>query len=95
MLNVPRFKLILCAKDGSKPSNIKWADTIPNRWNGEISKIISFNQRTNKYKVAFKVPGEEDFIDEITATYLRGNYPQQMADIEKEFLQQQQQTKQT
>ena len=91
VMNLPRFKLILCAKDGSKPSNIKWADTIPNRWNGEVKNIISFNPRTNKYKVAFKVPGEEDYIDEIPATYLRGNYPQQLSDIEKEFMQQQQQ----
>ena len=90
VMNLPRFKLILCSKDGSKPNNIKWADTIPNRWNGEISKIISFNERTNKYKVAFKVPGEEDYIDEIPATYLRGNYPQLMTDIEKEFMQQRQ-----
>ena len=86
VLNVPRFKLILCSKDGTKPKNIKWADTIPNRWNGEISKIISFNPRTNKYKVAFKVPGEEDYIDEIPATYLRGNYPQQMTELEREFM---------
>ena len=90
VLNLPRFKLMLCAKDGSKPNNIKWADTIPDRWNGEISKIISFNKRTNKYKVLFKVPGEDDYIDEIPATYLRGNYPQMLTDIEKEFMQQQQ-----
>ena len=92
VMNLPRFKLILCAKDGTKPSNIKWADTIPNRWNGEISKILSFNPRTNKYKVAFKVPGEEDYIDEIPATYLRGNYPQQITELEREFMNRQQRT---
>ena len=85
VINVPRFKLILCSKDGSKPSNIKWADTIPNRWNGEVSKILSYNQRTNKYKVLFTIPGEEDYEDEIPASYLRGNYPQRMSEIEKEF----------
>ena len=90
VLNVPRYKLILCAKDGSKPNNIKWAETVPNRWNGIISKIISYNPRTNKYKVAFTTPGEEDYIDEIPATYLRGNFPQELADIEKDFMEQRQ-----
>ena len=85
VLNLPRFKLLLMNKDGKKPKNIKWANTIPDRWNGEISKIISFNKRTNKYKVLFKVPGKEDYIDEIPSTYLRGNYPQKISDIEKEF----------
>ena len=85
VINVPRFKLILCAKDGSKPNNIKFADTIPGRWNGEVSKILSYNKRTNKYKVLFTVPGEADYEDEIPASYLRGNYPQYMSDIEKEF----------
>ena len=85
VINVPRFRLILCAKDGSKPPNIKFADTVPGRWNGEVSKILSYNQRTNKYRVLFTVPGEDDYEDEIPASYLRGNYPQQMSELEKEY----------
>ena len=85
VINVPRFKLILCAKDGSKPNNIKFADTIPGRWNGEVSKILSYNKRSNKYKDLFTIPGENDYEDEIPASYLRGNYPQRMSEIEKEY----------
>ena len=85
VINVPRFKLILCAKDGSKPNNIKFADTIPGRWNGEVSKILSYNKRSNKYKVLFTIPGENYYVDEIPVSYLRGNYPQRMSEIEKEY----------
>ena len=76
VINLPRYKLMLCNKDGSKPDNIKWADTIPNRWNGEIREIKGYNPRTKKFKVAFIVPDKEDYIDEIPESYMKGNYPQ-------------------
>ena len=82
----PRFKLIPCSKDGSKPVNIKWADTFPDKWNGVITEIRSYNPRTQKYTVVFKVPDQPDYIDEIPATYLRGNYPQQLSEMEKHFM---------
>jgi len=81
----PRFQLFLCAKDGSKPDNIKWADTIKGKWNGVIKEIKSYNPKTNKYTVLFEVPNEPDFEDEIPASYLRGNYPQEISELEKKF----------
>lgn len=81
----PRFQLLRCKKDGSKPNNIKWASTIPNKWNGVIKEIISYDKAKNKYKVLFSVPNGEDYEDVIPASYLRGNYPQVESDLEKEF----------
>ena len=89
VMNKPRFKISLCTKDGSKPSNMKWADTIVGAWNGDVKEIISLNPRTRKYTVKFTVPGGEDYIDEIPETYLRGNYPQQLSQMEKDFMDQQ------
>jgi len=83
----PRFQLFLCARDGSKPANIKWADTIPGQWNGVVKEILSYNPKTNKYKVLFEVPGQPDYKDEIPASYLRGNYPQQISELEKNLSQ--------
>ena len=92
VMNLPRFKIMLCQKDGKKPSNIKWADTIPGTWNGEVKEILSFNERTRKYKVVFSVPGKEDYVDEIPETYLRGNFPQQLTELEQHFFEQQKNT---
>ena len=92
VMNLPRFKIMLCQKDGQKPSNIKWADTIPGVWNGEVKEILSFNERTRKYKVVFTVPGKDDYIDEVPESYLRGNYPQQLTEMEQHFFEQQKQT---
>ena len=82
----PRFKIILCQKDGSKPRNCKWGQTFPGKWNGVIKEIRSYNPQTRKYKVIFHVPGKEDYEDEIPETYLRGNFPQQTSEIEKDFI---------
>lgn len=76
VMTKPRFKISLCNKDGSKPSNMKWAKTIPGKWNGLIKNIISFNPKTKKFKVAFMVPDKEDYIDEIPESFMRGNHPQ-------------------
>ncbi len=83
VMNLPRYRLTLCLKDGSKPNNCKWADTIPGKWNGFIKRIISYNSKTKKYKVAFEVPDKDDYIDEIPATYLKGNYPQLVNQFEQ------------
>ena len=88
VMNLPRFKIMLCQKDGKKPSNIKWADTIPGTWNGEVKEILSFNERTRKYKVVFSVPGKNDYIDEIPESYLRSNFPQDLSELEKDYMQQ-------
>jgi len=81
----PRFQLYLCAKDGRKPDNIQWAETIKGHWNGTIEKIISHDKRTNKYKVLFTVPNQEPYEDTIPASYLRGNFPQMISELEKQF----------
>lgn len=84
VMNMPRFKIMLCQKDGTKPSNIKWADTIPGKWNGEIKNIISYNSTTHKYRVAFVVPDGEDYEDEVPESYLRGNYPQLLSRLQND-----------
>lgn len=86
--NLPRFKIMLCSKDGTKPSNIKWADTIPGAWNGVVKEIKSFDEKTRKYTVTFSVPGQPDYEDEVPETYLRGNFPQQLSEMEKAYIQQ-------
>ena len=85
VMTKPRHKLILCSKDGSLPNNIKWASTIPGKWNGNIEKILSFNPKTNKYTVLFTVPGGKSYKDTIPATYLRGNTPQIRSEAEEEY----------
>ena len=90
VMSKPRFKISLCTKDGTKPTNMKWAATIPGKWNGLIKNIISFDPRTKKYKVAFMVPEKEDYIDEIPQSYMRGNYPQLVNEFENDLTRQQQ-----
>ena len=92
VITKPRHKLILMNKDGSKPNNIKWGSTFPNKWNGEVVKILDYNNKTNKYKVLFKIPGKKPYKDIIPASYLRGNTPQIMSDLEKEYFKKQQTT---
>ena len=80
VMTLPRFKLI--------PTDLnptKWAKTIPDRWNGTIDKIISFNPKTNKYKVLFTIPGQPSVQDEIPAINLRGKHPHIMSQIEAAF----------
>ena len=77
---LPRFKLI-----PTDLSNIKWAQSIPDRWNGTVDEILSYNPRTNKYKVNFTVPNSKPVTDEIPAINLRGKHPQLTAQIEEAF----------
>lgn len=86
--NLPRYRIMLCRKDGEKPSNCKWADTIPGAWNGVVKQILSYNEQTHRYKVLFSVPGQPDYEDEVPETYLRGNFPQQLSEMERAFIQQ-------
>ena len=88
VMNLPRYRLVLCAKDGSKPNNCKWADTIPGAWNGVIKNIISYDSKTNKYTVAFEVPDKADYIDEIPKSYMLRNYPQMVDTYEHDLMKQ-------
>ena len=76
VMNLPRYRLVLCLADGRKPNNCKWADTIPGKWNGFIKRIIAYDPKSKKYKVAFEVPDGDDYIDEIPESYMLRNYPQ-------------------
>ena len=84
-ITLPRFRLILAHKSGKLPKNIKFASTIPDRWNGVIDKIISHDPKNNKYNVLFSVPNSNPYTDTIPAINLRGKYPQIMSDIESEY----------
>ena len=76
----PRFKLLPCTDP-----HVKFANTIPGRWNGNVEKILEYYPKKHKYKVQFVIPGEEPYIDIIPASYLRGAVPTRMSKIEKEF----------
>lgn len=76
----PRFKLLPCTDP-----HVKFANTIPGRWNGNVEKILEYYPKKHKYKVQFVIPGEEPYIDIIPASYLRGAVPTRMSKLEKEF----------
>lgn len=80
-LTLPRYKLIPV----KNTNNIRFAPTIEGSVRGVVKKLLSYNKRSNKYKVLFEVPNADDYQDEIPASYLRGNRPQTMSNIEKEF----------
>ena len=65
--------------------NVKFADTIVGKWNGNIDKILEYYPKKNKYKVRFIVPGQKPYIDVIPVSYLRGPIPTKMSELEKEF----------
>ena len=85
VMNLPRFKL-MSVKD---LSNCKWAETIPSKWNGIITSILSYNPKTRKARVCFHVPGKPDYIDEIPISYLKGNFPNSLSRSELEFIKKQ------
>lgn len=71
--NLPRFKI----RKVHNMDNIKWASTIPGKWNGVIKQILDYDSKKQKYHVIFDVPGSaEEYEDYIPASYLRGNFPQ-------------------
>ena len=67
--NLPRFKLI-----PANVNNCKWGETFGTN-NGIINRIISHNKQTKRYTVAFTVPDQPDYIDEIPESFIEQNYP--------------------
>ena len=72
----PRFKLIK-----ADVRIYPWSKSLGNN-KGVVERIISYNPRSNKYKVKYE---DCDELDEIPASYLRGRFPQRMSQMEKEF----------
>ena len=76
----PRYKLVRA--DFNKYQQAK---TIDGAWNGVLKEIISFDKRTNKYKVKFDDGNNGEYVDIIPVSYLRGRFPTRMSKMEKEF----------
>ena len=77
----PRFQLVR-----ADVNKYKQARTVEGAWNGVVKEIISYDQRTNKYRVKFSNGNaEEDYIDTIPAGNLRGRFPTRMSKIERDF----------
>ena len=76
----PRFKLIR-----ADPQKYKLASTIEGSSRGVLKEIVSYDQRTNKYRVRYSNPGKRDTFDTIPASYLRGRFPQRMSKMEREY----------
>ena len=79
----PRFKLSVVNENDYNKYPL--AKTMKNQWNGEITEILEFYPRTNKYKVKFSIPNGDYYVDVIPAINLRGRFPQKLAELEKEF----------
>ena len=76
----PRYKLVR-----ADVNKYKQAKTIDGAWNGVLKEIISFDKRTNRYKVKFDDGNNGEYIDNIPVSYLRGRFPTRMTKMEKEF----------
>ena len=76
----PRFKLVR-----ADVNKYQQAKTIDGAWNGVLKEIISFDKRTNRYKVKFDDGNNGEYIDNIPVSYLRGRFPTRMTKIENEF----------
>ena len=70
VMNLSRFKLIPVL-----PGSVKWAATIPGKWNGFIKKIISHDPKTKKYRVLFSVPDQPDYEDVVPESYINQSNP--------------------
>ena len=69
--NLPRHRLIQCKPDGSKPSNIKFAESFPGAWNGLIQSVVGFNRQSNHYRVIFTIPNKpRGWADVLPPSYL-------------------------
>ena len=79
---VARWRLFPLGK--SLPKNIKFANTFGTN-NGTVERIISYNDKTKKFKVEFVLPNGTKYIDTIHQRDLRGTTPQIMSPIEREF----------
>ena len=80
----PRYKLVR-----ADVNKYQQAETIDGAWNGVLKEIISFDKRTNKYKVKFDDGNNGEYIDNIPVSYLRGRFPTRMTAMEKEFFENQ------
>ena len=80
----PRFQLVRADVD-----KYKQAKTIDGAWNGVLKEIISYDKRTNRYKVKFDDGKGGEYIDNIPVSNLRGRYPTRISNIEKEFFEKQ------
>ena len=76
----PRFKLVR-----ADVNKYQQAKTIDGAWNGVLKEIISFDKRTNKYKVKFDDGNNGEYIDNIPVSFLRGRFPTRKSKMEKEF----------
>ena len=76
----PRYKLVR-----ADVNKYQQAKTIDGAWNGVLKEIISFDKRTNRYKVKFDDGNNGEYIDNIPVSYLRGRFPTRMSKMEKEF----------
>ena len=76
----PRYKLVR-----ADVNKYQQAKTIDGAWNGVLKEIISFDKRTNKYKVKFDDGNNGEYIDNIPVSFLRGRFPTRMSAMEKEF----------
>ena len=54
-----------------------------------LEEIISYDKRTNRYKVKFDDGKGGEYIDNIPVSNLRGRYPTRMSNMEKEFFEKQ------
>ena len=79
----PRFKLQVVKNNDYNKYPL--AKTVPNQWNGEITEILEYYPRTNKYKVKFSIPNGDDYVDIIPAVNLRGRFPGALSQLETEF----------
>ena len=80
----PRFQLVK-----SDVNKYKQAKTVEGAWNGVLKEIISYDKRTNRYKVKFDDGKGGEYIDNIPVSNLRGRFPTRMSKIEKEFFERQ------
>ena len=76
----PRFQLVR-----ADVSKYKHAKTVDGAWNGVVKEIVSFDPRTNKYKVIFDDGKGGTYADTIPVSYLRGRFPTRMSKIERDF----------
>jgi hypothetical protein len=89
---------IVMAKDGStktvsrfqmfplgKNTSLEHTPTTGETSRGEVTEIIKYYPKTDKYKVRFTIPGQKDVFDTIPATYLRLKHPNRKSQMEIDF----------
>jgi hypothetical protein len=91
------LSFIIMANDGTTKTVSRWrlfpvTDTKKLKFGatlssgkGELLSIESYNPRTKKYKVKFRMPDGSEYIDKITKLDLRGSNPQVATKMEADF----------